>query len=170
MEPRPELLSLSSKACNGCRLCQIACSMKHHGTCNPDLARIRILPLTASTGHIPLVCMACNDAPCIKVCPLNARIRQSNGAVTTDEERCIGCRACIYICPTGSPCVNHYTDKTMTCDMCQGETSPWCVTACKAGALRMADGEAALSDRTARRQAHRMRIGKVRQPLNQESE
>jgi anaerobic carbon-monoxide dehydrogenase iron sulfur subunit len=159
MEPRPELLSINPEVCNGCRICEIACSMKHHGTCNPDLARIRILHLTISTGHLPIVCTACNDAPCIKVCPLNARVREANGAVTTDEERCIGCRACIYICPTGSPTINRATHKTMTCDMCQGETKPWCVTACKAGALRMVDEEGALCGRTVREQASRMRIG-----------
>jgi Fe-S-cluster-containing dehydrogenase component len=38
--------------------------------------------------------------------------------VVTDEDRCIGCRACAYICPFGAPVVNPDSGKTMTCDLC----------------------------------------------------
>lgn len=149
-------MSIDPEKCSGCRLCEIACSIKHHGTSNTDFSRIRILHLTPSEKNIPLVCMACDDAPCIKVCPMNARLRETNGAVVTDQERCIGCRACIYICPIGSPSVNPNTHKTMTCDMCKGETSPWCVTACRfEGALKMVDAETSYKEK-ARKQAERI--------------
>jgi Fe-S-cluster-containing dehydrogenase component len=88
---------------------------------------------------VPIICMACEQAPCIKVCPMNARIRQKNGTVTTNTEVCIGCRACVYICPVGSPAVDPSTGQTMTCDMCADESGePWCVTACRPeGALTL---------------------------------
>ncbi len=132
--------------------------MKNHGVCNPELSRIRILELKLPEGHVPLVCMACDDAPCIKVCPMNARLRETNGTVVTDEDRCIGCRACLYICPIGSPSVNPYTHKTMTCDMCKGETSlPWCVSACRVeGALRMVETPT-LNAQNARMRANQLR-------------
>jgi len=74
---------------------------------------------------------ACEDATCIKVCPMNARVRLASGAVVTDEDKCIGCRACVYACPFGAPVVNPENGKTMSCDLCMDdEMGPWCVKAC----------------------------------------
>ena len=129
--------------CSGCQRCVLACAMQHHNACNPRLARIRIHPFQNPDLNVPIVCMACEDAPCIKVCPVNARLREINGSVVTDEDRCIGCRACLYICPNASPQVNPYTGQTMTCDLCIGqEDGPWCVTACRVeGALTVGSGQ-----------------------------
>jgi Fe-S-cluster-containing hydrogenase component 2 len=117
--------------------------MKHHGNINPQLARIKILRLETQELNVPVICMACDGAPCIKVCPMNARIRLTNGTVVTDTEVCIGCRGCVYICPVASPATNPYTGQTMTCDMCKDDTSgPWCVAACKReGALKVCRGD-----------------------------
>jgi Fe-S-cluster-containing hydrogenase component 2 len=133
--------------------------MKHHGRIDPQLARIRILRLQSPALNVPVVCMACDRAPCIKVCPMNARLRLANGTVVTDTEACIGCRACVYICPVGSPAVNPYTNQTMTCDMCQDDAAgPWCVTACKCeGALTLAKSTA-LTQATLRARAGRMNL------------
>lgn len=117
----------------------IACSMQHHNVINPSLSRIKILRFEPEALNVPVICMACDKAPCIKVCPMNARLRQANGTVVTDTSVCIGCRACVYICPVGSPSSNPYTGQTMTCDLCMDEKAePWCVAACKLeGALTM---------------------------------
>lgn len=132
----------------------IACAMKHHGMINPQLSRVRILSLARQALDVPIICMACDNAPCIKVCPMNARVRETNGTVVTDTQACIGCRACVYICPVGSPRANPYTGQTMTCDMCNGdETGPWCVTACKSErALTLqASGDAVTNNRARER-------------------
>ena len=116
----------------------IACAMKHHGRIDPGLSRVNVIRLDPQDLDVPIICMACDTAPCIKVCPMNARIRQANGTVVTDTDVCIGCRACVYICPVGSPRIDTYTGRTMTCDMCADETEPWCVTACRQeGALTL---------------------------------
>ena len=118
--------------CNGCRLCELACSMAHYDIMSTRRSRIKIITFSNPVQHLPVICQACDDAPCIKVCPVNARIRQTNQSVITDEENCIGCRACLYICHLASPAVNPDTGQTMTCDLCADETSgPWCVAACR---------------------------------------
>jgi anaerobic carbon-monoxide dehydrogenase iron sulfur subunit len=134
-------LLVDPEKCTGCRLCEMACSMAHHGILNPQRARIRVLRFAGGRGHVPVVCQACEDAPCIKTCPMNARIRTAGRAVVTDADRCIGCRACAYICPFGAPVVNPDDGKTLTCDLCEDEEGrPWCVRACRdCGALQLVD-------------------------------
>ncbi|MGA7834803.1 MAG: 4Fe-4S dicluster domain-containing protein [Acidimicrobiales bacterium] len=57
----------------------------------PDLER----------AYLPLACQHCNDAPCVKVCPVQATFRRDDGTILIDYERCIGCRYCIAACPYG---------------------------------------------------------------------
>lgn len=52
-------------------------------------------------AYLPLACQHCEDAPCVKVCPVKATFRRDDGTVLVDYERCIGCRYCIAACPYG---------------------------------------------------------------------
>jgi len=146
METRREQLVVDPRKCTGCQECLMACTMKHQGKVDQNLALLKILRLENLPLNIPVVCMACDNAPCIKVCPMNARVRLENGTVATNTDVCIGCRACIYICPSGSPVVNPYTGQTMTCDMCEGDSTPWCVSACREGALTLSPVDAITRD------------------------
>lgn len=125
-----KVIVIDPAKCTGCHSCEMACSMAHFGKSSPLLSKIRIVEFRDANTFIPINCQSCEEAPCIKVCPLGARIRLASGAVITSEEACIGCRACIYACPFGAPVVNPENGKTMTCDQCAGEEEPWCVKAC----------------------------------------
>ena len=50
---------------------------------------------------LPLACQHCGNAPCVKVCPVQATYHRSDGLVMQDTERCIGCRYCMIACPYG---------------------------------------------------------------------
>lgn len=127
---------VDSRKCDGCRRCELMCSRKHFGLFAPAFSRIRILSVDDS--FFPSLCQACADAPCLKVCPVNARVRQESNAVDTEEELCLGCLACLYACPFNAPVLSPATKKTITCDLCADDPAgPWCVQACRRqGALQ----------------------------------
>ncbi|MFC1952272.1 4Fe-4S dicluster domain-containing protein [Chloroflexota bacterium] len=134
--------------CVGCKICQMACSIKHFGVINNQLSRIQVqkylLPLPKA---IQVVCVQCPDKEreCEKACPLEPpAIYFDNKTLhmVIDEERCLGqkCLQCqkacsaeaIGICPSVSP-------KPFVCDLCDtennGNRDPVCVSVCPNTAL-----------------------------------
>ena len=97
-------------------------------------------------------CMHCDNATCQKLCPFSAIKKDSNGAVSINENICLGGAKCRDVCPWGIPQrqagVGLYLDIAPTfagggvlykCDLCrdlltQGE-KPRCETACPHNAL-----------------------------------
>lgn len=127
--------------CNGCRLCEIACSSRHEGISFPRASRIRILPFFPSLD-IPVVCRQCETAPCLERClqagqatvGLTAIERDKDtNAVMIYEERCSGCGACIDACPAEAIFRHPKTKLAIKCDLCGGK--PECVSICPEGAL-----------------------------------
>ena len=128
---QPKVIVIQPEKCAGCHSCEMACSIKHFGRCSTYLSAIRVHEFRDVNTFVPITCMGCEDATCAKVCPMNARVRLQSGAMVTAEERCIGCRACVYGCPFGAAVVNPETGKTMSCDLCRDDAlGPWCVKAC----------------------------------------
>ena len=92
-------------------------------------------------------CMHCDNATCQKLCPFSAINKDGNGAVSINENICLGGAKCRDVCPWGIPQrqagVGIYLDIAPTlagggvmykCDLCrdllaQGE-KPRCETAC----------------------------------------
>jgi len=60
--------------------------------------------------------------------------RDEDGVVVVDQDRCAGCKYCVWNCPYGAPQYNEETGKMTKCDTCldlreKGE-EPACVTSC----------------------------------------
>jgi len=107
--------------CMGCRACVEACKVENNtaqGVFWMHVFRFEEgrYP-NVNLAFVPRPCMHCDNAPCVKVCPVGARYKREDGLVLTDYERCIGCRYCEVACPYGVnyfnwkiPADNYYID------------------------------------------------------------
>jgi len=152
--------------CNGCYCCQIACKDEHVGNDwtpyagpQPDTGQFW-LKLNEFIGgtmpkvkihYIPVMCMHCDNAPCMSACPVEGVIyKRDDGLVIIDPEKCTGCRNCIGVCPYDAVYFNEGLNIAQKCTGCahlldDDWKEPRCVEACPTLALRFKE-EAELSD------------------------
>ena len=115
--------------CSGCRLCEIACSLKHEGNIWPEASRIRVFEFAPGI-NIPHTCVQCHDYPCVRACPENAlSIDEETGAVLVDVGKCTVCGECIKACPGSIPRILATKHHVIICDLCNGD--PECVKVCR---------------------------------------
>jgi molybdopterin-containing oxidoreductase family iron-sulfur binding subunit len=90
------------RRCDGCRDCIKACQAEH---LLPKSAEwVKVYELVDSFGKsysMPVLCMECEHAPCVRVCPVEATFHRPDGVVIVDQDICIGCRMCMAACPYG---------------------------------------------------------------------
>jgi molybdopterin-containing oxidoreductase family iron-sulfur binding subunit len=165
-------------AAEGCRACIDACHRAHNVPAIGD-ARHEVkwiwkerferafavderdsIPVAVRGGLVPVFCNHCDNPPCVRVCPTQATWARSDGIVTIDAHRCIGCRYCVAACPYGSRSFNwldpqpflsrplsRYPARTRgvveKCNLCEerlGEgRRPACVEACPEHAMVFGD-------------------------------
>lgn len=106
-------LVIDLNRCIGCRSCAVICKMHHALAPGTWWQRVETIGssehlVPAGSGsdlsetYLPVLCMHCENAPCVKVCPVGATWqREDDGIVLVDYERCIGCRYCMTACPYG---------------------------------------------------------------------
>lgn len=89
--------------CTGCHACAMACKAQN-GT-PPSVWWSKVLEREIGTYpnckviYEPVLCMHCENAPCVKVCPTGASFKRSDGIVEMDYDKCVGCRYCEIACP-----------------------------------------------------------------------
>lgn len=102
------------KKCIGCLACAIAC--KAENSTPPGIFWCSVKDMEfgkypqVSRVFIPILCMHCADAPCIKVCPTGASYKREDGIVLIDHDKCVGCKYCIEACPYGARYFNRSAD------------------------------------------------------------
>lgn len=131
-------LVIEPEKCTSCRLCELVCSEQAVGAYRPSRSHIRVAIHAADPLYLPVVCIQCDDAPCIEACPAEALVRDPRtGAVVVVEEKCDECGQCESACPYGAiRCVDGRARK---CELCGGD--PECVRFCSPGALRYEEQE-----------------------------
>jgi Fe-S-cluster-containing dehydrogenase component len=151
--------------CRNARKCIKVC--EHHHQITHDRPYIKVLRMQdnkASAPYwMPKKCFHCDNPPCVKVCPVAATYKRSDGLVLIDNERCIGCRFCMAACPYSARVFNwgepkaqktehSYSPETSIpsqigtvekCDFCpdmlRQNKVPHCITGCPNGALYFGD-------------------------------
>ncbi len=98
-------------ACIGCNACTLACRAENNIPTvgaeeqrkGRDLQWLRLersLRADGTTAFFrPAACRQCEDAPCEKVCPVNATVHTSEGLNAMVYPRCWGTRYCAAACP-----------------------------------------------------------------------
>ena len=119
-------------SCTECKRCMIACSLAKSGGVQMQNARIDI---KSNWPEVPEVQVCrfedCTGHPCIAACPV-AAISESDGVVLIDGKACIGCGACVGVCPYQA--IRIVSGIALKCDLCGGD--PACVKECVTGALQ----------------------------------
>ncbi|MGN8238151.1 formate-dependent uric acid utilization protein AegA [Enterobacter soli] len=138
----------NSQQCIGCRACEVACVMAHNDEQHVLSERHfhpRITVLRSGARKSPVTCHHCENAPCAQSCP-NGAISKSHDSVQVNQQKCIGCKACVVACPFGTmeiivtPLNNGSVKATAhKCDLCvQRPQGPACIENCPADVLTLA--------------------------------
>ncbi len=126
----------------------MACSMKHFGVINTDLARIQVrkylLPLPKA---VQVTCVQCpeQERECEKACPVDPPaiyFDKNSLHMVVDGDRCMGekCMICREACEAKVIKIHPSVSPTpFVCDLCDtennGNTDPQCVSMCPYDAL-----------------------------------
>jgi carbon-monoxide dehydrogenase iron sulfur subunit len=104
--------------CVGCQCCMFACDRRF---AEAGISKSAIHVKSSGGvehGFVVVVCRACEDPPCIKVCPTNALTLREGGGVNLDTKKCIGCQNCIRACPFGAIFWDDSVRKPVVCVYC----------------------------------------------------
>ncbi len=132
-----KVLMISPKKCIGCKTCEIVCSFGKTLAFNPKHAAVTVHDYEEVGIAVPMMCMQCEDAACIKVCPVSALSRDEEGVVSINFKKCIGCKMCISACPFGNISFDSEKKRIVKCDTCLGE--PKCAEFCPSGAIEFTE-------------------------------
>ena len=91
-------LKMDDQKCVGCMSCATACSLAYAKEDNPAKSRIQVLGL--GSGHFHLVACDQECRLCVAECPMQAITVTKQGVVMIDKKLCVGCLACVAVCPT----------------------------------------------------------------------
>ena len=110
--------ALNLTLCIGCRRCAEACHHENNHVRATNNSYMRVLEMEQGSFdlekgnahydhavpapgkyYMPVQCQQCDNAPCVKVCPVQATWKEKDGIVVVDYNWCIGCRYCEAACP-----------------------------------------------------------------------
>jgi len=89
--------------CVGCYSCVISCKQEY---CLPPgmmwgrllISETGVYPKV--TKHMyPVLCNHCKKPLCVDVCPADATQQREDGIVWVEQDKCVGCRYCLIVCP-----------------------------------------------------------------------
>lgn len=119
-----KIMTISPEKCIDCGTCEAVCPTSGVNLIHFDEVEI----------SVPVMCLQCENAACMKVCPMDAIGRDENGAVLPDQKLCVKCKLCVSACPFGNIAFSPKLKQITKCDLCDG--SPRCAKYCPTRAIR----------------------------------
>lgn len=107
-----------AQRCVGCQCCMFACT-RRQGHAGLALSCIGVRSAGGmSKGFQVIVCRACSDPPCARVCPVDALVPRPDGGVVLHRDRCVGCGLCRQACILGAVFWDERDGKPLICIHC----------------------------------------------------
>jgi len=94
-------MAIDLSKCIGCYYCVRACQAVND-VADDEMRWNIVFPERTENGtdfFMNRPCQHCQEAPCVRVCPVGATWVRPDGIVAMDYDRCIGCRYCEVACP-----------------------------------------------------------------------
>lgn len=154
-------LIIDVEKCEDCNNCFLSCKDEHVGNDWPGYAASQPLhghrwvnimrkergqyPLI-DVAYLPVPCMHCDNAPCIKASKNGAVYKRDDGIVIIDPEKAEGQKEIVKSCPYEAIWWNEEKNIPQKCTFCahlldDGWSKPRCVQACPTSALRFTKSE-----------------------------
>lgn len=139
--PVSGLIVHSPTVCAGCGVCNLMCSLHHHGEQGPSLSNAELDRDPFNAEYVFNVCQQCRSPSCYFACPNRDKalcIDQETGAKYVNPDECKRCGLCIQACPFQPKRIKPHpvTKVSLVCDLCRGrEKGPICVDYCPMKAL-----------------------------------
>ncbi len=146
-EPVRMALLMDNSLCVNCQSCRLACQNENNLPVSEKYIRFDYV----DSGSFPSVrhhvnrhsCQHCSTAPCVDICPVDALYKGEEGFTHMEFETCIGCGACLSVCPFEVPVVSQEPEsgapKMYKCNACKhlivDGGVPACATTCITNAV-----------------------------------
>ncbi len=126
--------------CKNARKCVSKCQKMHGLSTEDEWMKVFLMQDSNDTAPywFPKPCFHCNQPPCVKVCPVGATYKRTDGIVLIDNERCIGCKFCMTACPYSSR-VFQWKEAELTEEMAKRDYSPESSVPSKVGTVGKCD-------------------------------
>ncbi len=90
-------LKTIDEKCVGCTTCTAVCSKLYFKEGNPAKSAIQVNGLGKGAFHLIACDQECRK--CVAECPTQAISVNKTGVVMIDKKLCVGCLACVAVCP-----------------------------------------------------------------------
>ncbi len=134
---------LDQRKCIGCHACTVACKTENQvpvGSFRTWVKYVEKGEYPQTRRHFGVMrCNHCENAPCVKICPVNALHTRADGIVDLDGNKCIGCQSCMQACPYDAIYINPDRGVAEKCHFCAHRVErglePACVIVCPVQAI-----------------------------------